>query len=184
MRTSVRPSMPEGSGATSWTTEFEKCSSSAATASMGSNVISSRLPPRTTSMVELRCGSYIPLTRIEPSSPQTPSTDVGSSPDHQLYAVRLRRPQHAAALVRHHRHRSLADDMSAGARGLDRVIAVQRVGQRDIDGLDVFTLQRLAKLVVVIAGGVMFLCERVSPSAVGRDDRGQPCLSSRSCEGR
>jgi len=43
--------------------------------------------------------------------------------------------------------------MSAGARGLDRVIAVQRVGQRDIDGLDVFTLQRLAKLVVMIAGG-------------------------------
>jgi len=72
----------------------------------------------------------------------------------------------------------------APARGLDRVVAVQGVRQREIDGLHVVALQRLAELVVVIARRAMLLGERLGARAVGRNDRGQPCLSSGSREGR
>src|SRR5262249_49444988 len=54
--------------------------------------------------------------------------------DHQLYAIRLTGAEHPAALVRHDGHRPLADDVRAGARGLDGVVAVQCLRQRAIYG--------------------------------------------------
>jgi len=74
--------------------------------------------------------------------------------------------------------------VGAGARGLDRVVAVQRVGQREIDGLDVFALQGLPEFVVVIARRAVLPSQRVSAGGVGGNDGGQPRLSSRAREGR
>jgi len=58
------------------------------------------------------------------------------------------------------------------------------LGSAKIEAWNVFALQGLPELVVVIPRRTVLLCERVSAGTVGRDDRGQPCLSSRSCERR
>jgi hypothetical protein len=76
------------------------------------------------------------------------------------------------------RHRSLDHHVGSRASRLDRVIAVLRVRQRDVHGLNVVALQALAKLVEVIGGGPMFLGECLTAAPIRRDDRGETRIAA------
>src|SRR5262249_28653211 len=68
---------------------------------------------------------------------------VQSVGDHELDAIGLARPDHAPAFVGGDRHGRLAQDVHTGARRLDRIVTVQRVGQRYVDGVHILALQTL-----------------------------------------
>ena len=90
-----------------------------------------------------------PALPHEVDHPQVDLLEVQAVGDHQLDAVLGAGGDHPLALGGGHRHRLLAQDVDAGARGANRILRVLRVGQRDVDRVDVLE----AGLVVVVVVG-------------------------------
>ena len=78
--------------------------------------------------------------------------------DHQLDAVLGAGGDHPLAFLGRDRHGLLAQDVDAGAGGANRILRVLRVGQRDVDGVDLLE-----------AGVVVVVVERVVEAVAAGD---------------
>ena len=105
--------------------------------------------------------------------------------DHELDAVAPRHLDHPLAVLRSDRHRLLAENVQAGTRGALRVFTMHRIGQRDVDGVDLATPEELVGIVVAadaahaVAAGKLPQLFRV----IG-DQRRQRAILQRLREGR